>query len=68
MALQVAQFVALRAAVTSTSSECAGYLAGVIVEAIVIAVLGVVALALLCLILKRRQQGYQAIDAINNKY
>jgi len=68
VALQVAQLVALRKAVSSESSQCAGYLAGVIVEAVAVAVLLVVSGALAMVIWRRRQQGYQAIDGMYSKY
>jgi len=67
VALQVAQLVALRNAVSSESSQCAGYIAGVVVEAVVVAVLLVVSGALAVVIYRRRQQGYQAIDGMYSK-
>lgn len=62
------QFVALQNAVGVADGQCSAWIAGFVVVLILV-VLSVVALAAVsCVVWKRRQEGYSAIDRINTRY
>lgn len=68
VALQVDQYVAMSKALLSQTDVCGGWMTGIALLSVAAVALIVIACLLTCVIMRRRQQGYSAIEGMYNKY